>query len=422
MNLEAAITRYINVHPPSNLVKREAQVNTSNLIKAIVGPRRAGKTTFMLQLKDSIAQPESNKIFLNCEDINLVGLREEHLEQLERTWLKVYSPSSSNDIFLFIDEVQNIPSWERWLRTLHDYGRYKIFVAGSTSELSTSKTHSALRGRAVNITILPFSFKEFLTAKNASYARYMDPEQQARIELLFEEYVKYGGYPSVVLTDEVQQKIMILKEIYDTVMQRDIIEKYGIRKIAEFKIILAYLMSSVCRQVSIRKIASWVMSQNVTASRQTVLEYLEHAEDIFFLFRLPKYSKKPKERAVSPKLYCVDSGLLHINSIEYSKLLENQVFVELMRRKTKTSYWIEDSGREVDFVFEQNGELQIIQVCMSLFDPSTLDRELKALAEASRALHPDKISILTLNEERTFSIGSNRVYAIPAWKWFLGLE
>lgn len=250
MDVDAAVTRYLYASPPPKAVPTEVPSPAFNFIVAIIGTRRAGKTTFMLDLKKRLQLPNQNKILLNCEDINLLGLQMDDLGTLERTMLRVYSPSQNEDIYLFIDEVQNIPNWERWLRTLYDTGRYKIVVSGFTSELYAQKIRSALRGRAMNRLILPFSFKEFLTAKGVQYSRYMPLGQEGAIASFFDEYIAYGDYPSVVLPPSIDRKLLVLHEIFDTVVQRDIIERYRIRHTSGFRIFVNSLLGSVGRQLS----------------------------------------------------------------------------------------------------------------------------------------------------------------------------
>ncbi|MEM0117997.1 MAG: ATP-binding protein [Conexivisphaerales archaeon] len=423
MNIEAAITRYIGASSPSEAVQREVPSPLFDFVVAVVGPRRAGKTTYMLQIKKGLKLPEENKIFLNCEDINLVGIQTDHLKNVEDAMLRIYSPSQNADVYLFIDEVQNMPDWEKWLRTLYDSRRYKIVVSGSTSELTTQKMHSALRGRAINTLILPFSFSEFLSAKGVRYSQYMPPHQEAAIASSFDEYIAYGGYPSVVLSSNNDQRLLILQEIFETVIQRDIIEKYRIKNTSIFKLFINSLLGSVGRQFSIRKMTNWLESQGVKVGRQTLLNYLEAAEDAFLLYRHQPYSKKPRERHVKPKLYVVDSGILSLVTKDYSKQLENQVFVELLRRRAKMGYWQGSSGREVDFVIENNQELTLLQVAYSLSDPVTFERETSALREADNHLHASRMLIITkADEEKRIQIGAKTILVLPAWKWFLNLS
>jgi len=419
MNIEAAITRYLDLSPPPNAVQREVSQPSSDFIVSIIGPRRAGKTTYMLEFKEKLKIPKENKIFLNCEDINLLGIRSDDLQTLEETMLRIYSPARGYGIYLFVDEVQNIPNWERWIRTLHDSGKYKIVVSGSTSELSTHKMHSALRGRAINTLILPFSFREFLSAKKVEYAKYMPPHKQAALEHLFDEYINYGGYPSVVFSEDVNQKLLILREIFDTVIQRDIIERQGIRQFSTFRIFINSLLGSVGRQLSLRKMVNWLRSQGIEIGRQTAFNYLEAAEEVFLLYRHPPYTKRPRERLVNPKLYIVDSGILSLVSGDYSKQLENQVFVELLRRRVNMGYWLGSSGREVDFVINKNGELTLLQVTYSLSDHETYEREISPLKEADGQLNADHLIILTKSEERKIKLGRKDIIIQPAWKWFI---
>lgn len=166
----------------------------------------------------------------------------------------------------------------------------------------------------------------------------------------------------------------------------------------------------------------WLESQGVALGRQTVLNYLEAAEDVFLLYRLPPYTRKTRERFVKPKLCIVDSGILSLVSRDYTKQLENQVFVELLRRKLDVEYWLGNSGREVDFVTKQNRNITLLQVAYSLSNQATFERETSALKEADEQLHADRLLIIVNDgSEKEIQTAGKRILVLPAWKWFLSL-
>jgi predicted AAA+ superfamily ATPase len=172
----------------------------------------------------------------------------------------------------------------------------------------------------------------------------------------------------------------------------------------------------------VRKVVKWAESQGMKIGRQTALNYLEAAEEVFLLFRHTRYTGKPRERFVNPKLYAVDSGIIKLLSEDYSKQLEKQVFVELLRRGVKTGHWQSDSGREVDFVIEEKGRTTLLQVAYSLSEQATFESETSALKEADAQLHAGRLLIVTkTGGERKIDIGGKEILALPAWKWFLGL-
>ena len=423
MNIENGLKRYVGIKPPKGFLPRAIaiQMPSNRFMNAIIGPRRAGKTTFMLQILDSLELPESNKIFVNCEDVNFEGITTDDLDRIEETIFKIYSPDDKKEIHLFIDEIQNFPSWSRWLRTLFDENKYKLTVSGSTSELSTLQVPSALRGRALNTLVMPFSFAEFLMARKfTGYSGHMKVQDSGNLVLLLEQYLKYGGYPAIVTESSTNTKMQIIQELYETMIQRDIIEKNKIRKTEVLRVFLNAALGSACRELSISAMLEWFKAKSTPISKQTASDYISFAEDVFLFFRIYPFSPSPRERQVKPRLYLADSGFLTMIGDDASKRLENQVFVELVRRKKTIHYWKDKtSGKEVDFVIGKDKADEIIQVSYSLNDPQTYKRETDSITIASEKLHCNKLKIITMNDERLIKIKDKKIDVVPAWKWLL---
>ncbi len=422
LDIDLAIARYRGMTAPHAMIRREIAVEEGSFMAAIVGPRRAGKTTLMLQLMDGLSLPPSNKVFVNGEDVGFEGMTAVDLPKVEEAVFRLYRPDTAKEVRLFIDEVQRFPSWARWVRALNDSGKYRIVVTGSTSELSTDRLPSVLRGRALNTLVLPFSFAESLRARGTEAGGYMTPEKVGAVASLADEYVEYGGYPAVVLAEGAQLKLRIIQELFDTVIQRDMIERLRVRTPSALRAFVAAVLGSACRPLSARSISRWLAGEGLKVGRQTALSYLDGAEDVFMIRRAYPYSRKPRERRVNPKVYALDSGFLALVGGDLSKRLENQVFVELVRRGLAVSYWKGSaSGREVDFVVEgRESGVRLVQVSSSIADAATYSREVRALLEASEELGTDRLTIVTSREEDTLREGGKTVEVVPAWKWFLG--
>jgi predicted AAA+ superfamily ATPase len=419
MNIDNAIIRYKDYGRGMRLIARQILLHKGNFINAIIGPRRAGKTFLMLLHKNAIELPDSNKIFISGEDIDFEGIRTDDLDEIERAIFRIYNPDMSKDIYMFIDEIQNFPSWGRWLRTLFDENRYHIIISGSTSELSTDNLPNELRGRAINVLVLPFSFAEYCSSKGVDYSKYMNSASAGELLRSFEEFINFGGYPLVTASDTVGSKNIVLRELYETVLQKDIIDKYAIRKSSTLKAFTNSLLGSACRPVSPAKLASWFSSNGMPMSPQTALNYMTYAQNVFLFFLVSPYSRKPKERNARSKLYLADSGLLSIVSSDFSKKLENQVFIEMLRRGMRVSYYAKRNC-EVDFVVEDKSVVkELIQVCYSINDSETYARETTALAKASDDLKCKRLKILTFNEQKKIETGGKTIDVIPAWKWML---
>jgi predicted AAA+ superfamily ATPase len=420
LNLENALVRYVGYGKNITLVNRDVLLHEGNFINSIIGPRRSGKTSLMLLYKKSLDIAENNKVFINCEDIDFVGITANDYDSLEEAIYRVYKPEETKSIYLFIDEAQTFPEWSRWLRTLFDQRKYKLFITGSTSDLSLDNLPSELRGRAVNTLVLPFSFKEYLDAKNVLTAEYLNVTESGKVVDALSEFLDFGGYPEIVKSEDLALKNMLLSELYATVIQRDLIEKYSVRKTAVFRAFINSLFGSACRNISISVLVNWFAAQGTKISSQTALNYLNYAQSAFLFFLVYPYSRKIKERNTKPKLYVSDSGILGLFEPDKGKKLENTVLIELVRRGEKVHYY-KGVSADVDFVLtKENRACQLIQVCYSINDPATYAREINSLLTAGEQLNCDNLTVITFNEIKLIKKDTKVVKVTPAWKWFLG--
>ncbi len=419
MNIENALARYVDYEKNIELISREVTLPEGNFINSIIGPRRSGKTSLMLLQMKNLAIEKNNKVFINCEDIDFVGITSSDFDKLEEAIYRVYKPDETKDIYLFIDEVQTFPQWSRWVRTLFDERRYRIFISGSTSDLSLDKLPSELRGRAINTLVLPFSFKEYIRAKKIPCEEYMKADAASKVVEGLSEFLNFGGYPEVVKSQSPVVKHTLLSELYATVIQRDLIEKYGIKKPAVFRAYVNSLFGSACRNLSLPNITSWFEGQGTKMSRVTAFNYLSYAQSIFLFFLVYPYSRKIRERNTKPKLYVSDSGILGLFDSDLGKKLENAVLVELIRRKENVHYYKSSSG-DVDFVLtKENKPCELIQVSYSINDPETFARETDSLLAVSEELNCGKLTLVTFNEERKIERQGKVISVLPAWKWLL---
>jgi Predicted ATPase (AAA+ superfamily) len=420
LNLENALVRYKQYGNKLVLIPRNVALPEGNFINAIIGPRRAGKTSLMLLYKKKLDTAESNKIFINCEDIDFVGITVNDLDHLEEAIFRVYKPNDKEKIYLFIDEAQNFPEWPRWLRTLYDQGKYRIFITGSTSDLSLDNLPSELRGRAINTMVLPFSFKEYLNLKQIPLEEYPNTTEINSIITALSDFLDFGGYPEVAKSEDQILKHTLLSELYATVIQRDLIEKYGIRKTALFRAFVNSLFGSACRNISISSITKWFKSQGTNISYQTALNYISYTQAAFLFFLVYPYSRKIKERNTKPKLYVADSGILGLFEPDIGKKIENTVLIELIRRRETTHYY-RTSSSDVDFLLTKNNKpCELIQVCYSINEPITYAREINSLLRASEDLDCNNLTVVTFNEEKIIKQDAKVINIRPLWKWLHG--
>ena len=396
------------------IMERELKVPLDqDLIVSIIGPRRAGKTYYLLSLKNKT----SEALYLNFEDSRLINISYTDIKEIIRIFIEIYGKKPK---YLFLDEIQNIKNWEIIVRELYDLKKYKIFITGSTSKLLSKEIATQLRGRTLTYMLLPFSFREFLKAKGIEIDKYLSKDEEARIRNHLMEYLEYGGFPDVVKSNE---KIKILKEYEDLILFRDFIERHNIKNISLARALHGFVLQNFASEISIRRIYERV--SQIKASKDTVYKYISNLEDTMYFFFLKKFSFKPNVRESWPKkIYLCDTGLVKTIkfSPEYGKLMENAVFIELLRNKNKNPlidvFYFKDISFEIDFVIKEGVEIkQLIQVCYEIYDEETKKREVKALIKGSEKLRCKNLLVITWDYEAVEEIKGKTIRFVPLWKW-----
>ncbi|MBS3084842.1 ATP-binding protein [Candidatus Pacearchaeota archaeon] len=394
---------------------------SSKLNKLIVlsGFRRVGKTYIFLKEVQKLLEKYSRKevVYINFED-ERIPLKSEFLSGLfpEIVKLKGEVPK-----FFFLDELQNFPDWSKWLRRVYDlYPKTKFFVTGSSSKMSFRKIPTELRGRYLLNRIFPLSFKEFLHFKK------IDEHNEEKLINYFGDYLFNGGLPEIVLSED-KEKLEIAKSYYSSVVNRDLIETYSIRNKESMKAILNLLLNST--NYSYNKLYNSLKSLNYEIGKNTMIDYVGFIEDSFFMFSIPIFSYKIKDRMQYPKKnYFIDNIFLSRISTNFSnnygRLYENLVAINLLKKEEEFFYWRNEKNEEVDFVIKKGNKVEaLIQVCYDLKNKDTLDREIRALLKASRDLNCKNLIVINKDKEEVldkewFGIKS-KIKFIPAWKWCL---
>ncbi len=397
-----------------------------NKVITIVGVRRSGKSYILKQIAQSLINKNIPK-----ENILIVNFEEPKFENLElKTLLKIYDSfkeiiKPEGKPYIFLDEVQEVKNWEKFVRTLNETNEAYVTITGSSAKLLSSELSTILTGRQLTFEIFPLSFGEFLQFKNLDIKKQKDVHLNAEIIRKHAyEYIKMGGFPETVLIDDEEIKGKIIAEYYETIINRDIIQRYKIREIEKLKILTKYYITNISSPITFRSISKFIKIPTETISRFS--EYLENAK---MLFLVKKFSFSLKEQENSPrKIYCIDNGFFTSMGFQFrenlGKLMENAVAIELQRRKSENRlfdiyYWSENS-REVDFVVKKSKKIQhIIQVCYNVENPVTKEREIKILLKASDKLDCNDLTIITWDVEKTEKIKNKTINYIPLWKWLL---
>lgn len=357
----------------------------SGQIVVVSGIRRCGKSTLLRQFANFLG---GDFVYANFDDERLLHFEVSDFSALLTLWHK-QSPSRN----IIMDEIQNIPQWERFVRRIHDEG-YKIFISGSNSRLLSGELGTHLTGRYKQLTLYPFSFPEYLdfagiTVKKTTVSR-------AAVNKAFDDYLLYGGFPLYCLSKDEE----ILATLYENILYKDILFRYAIQEKKAFRELAHYAFSNIGKEFSYRNISRTLAIKSDTS----VKNYLSYMEEAFLLFQTSKYDYSLKKQYVSgKKLYCVDNGLSNRVSFRFSqdrgRLLENLVFVELLRRGYQVYFYKE--VKECDFVCLRHNRIEIlVQVCDELTSENSI-RETEGLKEAMKRYHLPEGLILTHGKPET---------------------
>jgi len=376
----------------------------------VKGVRRCGKSFLLKQLVK--VKFDNGFFYFNFDDERIEGFKSEDFQALMEALIEMFGNKKN----AFFDEIQNIEGWELFVNRILRQG-YKVFITGSNANLLSKELGTHLTGRHVDLELYPFSFTEFLKAKNIAIPNKgaYSTEQKALLSKIFKEYLITGGMPEVaVFSNEA-----ILKTVLTDIIQKDIASRYNIRKPNELKIILKFLIANAANPITYRSIKN---NFNIK-SANTVQKYIGYAEETYIVFTVQRFEKKIKVFDKNPKkIYCVDNGIITKNTPNITErkgaLLENTVAIHL-KRLGKEFYYYCGRNTETDFVIPT--EKQAIQVCYELGNENK-EREIKGLIEAMQKTKATTGLILTLEQEQEIISQNKRITIKPVWGWLLENE
>lgn len=390
---------------------------STDLIKVILGPRRAGKSVFALRLLK-----DQSFAYFNFDDESLPGEEKIDLDELLSELKQVYGDTK----YIFFDEIQNLPNWELFANRLHRSG-YNLVLTGSNASLLSKELATHLTGRHIPIEILPFSFQEFLKARSYEFDedKLVLPDEKAKLFSYLTEYMLDGGYPEVVTKDFDPRGY--LDVLFDAVLFKDVIKRHRVKLSKHVDNLGSHLINNVSNQYTARKLRDVLRFK----SDVTVAKYVDYLVEAYLLFSLDRYSSKVSSRIHSPKkAYVVDNGFVTAKAIQHSpntgKLMENLVFTELVKKGHEPNreifYYKTRNDREIDFVIKKGHiVVELIQVTYDITDLGVEEREVKALVEASGELNVDKLTILTWDAKRIVEKAGLTISLVPLHEWLLDL-
>lgn len=395
-----------------HLIRREIEldryIQTSQVV-IITGIRRCGKSSLLYLIKTEMQLNDSDFCYFNFDDERIIS-DTSILEELYNLHLEVYG----KDPILFFDEIQNVANWEKFINRKYEQG-IKIFVTGSNAKMLSSEISTSLTGRNRLIELFPFSFAEYLSFKVRSYdLDHLAPNSKALLKKDFNEFIQVGGFPLVIKENDTE----LLNTYFQDILYRDIISRYRISQISEIRQIALYLVSNI------GKLFSYNTLQTISGikSLSSIKDYLSYYEQSYLFFYLKKFDYSVKKQIMnSRKVFMADPAFIHRLGFHFSenngRILENIVFLELIRRKNEVFY---HSGKnECDFLVMNGLNItEAIQVVYQL-DNSNFEREYNGLTEAMLTYQIPKGKILVMDQTDNLPPMNDQIEIIPCWKWLL---
>lgn len=380
----------------------------NDLIKVILGPRRAGKSVFSVQLLQGV-----DFAYLNFDDERLLKVSD--YDDFIKTIRQVYGETR----YLLFDEIQNLKDWELFINRLQRRGFF-IVITGSNAHLLSRELSTHLTGRFIQFQILPFSFKEFLQARSFQVDGMLElKERQGLLLGYLDEYISKGGFPEIVVK-HVEPK-SYLTTLFESILFKDITKRYNVRYSKKLYDLGYYLItnhSSEFTHTRLKKILDF-------RSVHTVENYVKYLSEAFLVFVVDRFSFKLKEQLKSPKkIYSYDTGMAKsvkfAVTLDAGKFMENIVAIELLRRGIEPYTYRTANNKEVDFIVKKGSDIvELLQVCYDISDYTTKKRELSAIARAGQELKCDKLTVITWDHGGEELLNDQKVTFLPLWRWLL---
>jgi predicted AAA+ superfamily ATPase len=409
----------------SLIIEKQEEISRISLVKRLldletaanyvfIGVRRAGKSYLLYQHIQDLIQKgaihKENILYANFEDERIAFMNVEDLGLFLECYKEMYDARP----WIFLDEIQNVSGWEKFARRLAD-SKYKVFITGSNAKMLSKEIHTTLGGRFISKEVFPFSFQEYLSFHEVVLTRNWEyGETRTLVIKLFNDYFYYGGFAeSFVLND----KRSWINSLYQKILLGDVIFRNSIRNESAIRVLVKKLAESVMQPSSLARIKNVMDSTGTGLARNTLVDYIRFLEDAYLIFGISNFSDKLSNRETLKKRYFWDNGLLNNFLFEpETKLLENEVAITLKKKYQEDLYYY-NKNIEVDFFIPK--ERRAIQVSYSIADPSTRQREVRALLKLSEIYLPDKLEIVTWDEETTINEGGLIIRTVPVWKWLL---
>lgn len=394
----------------------------------IIGVRRCGKSTFLNQIAEKLLStgiPKENILSVNFFDDRLSPLKSLGLDLVLQAYYSLFPyKKSAEKVYYFFDEIQAMPNWEAFVDRCLRTENCEIYISGSSAQMLSVEIATQMRGRALSWELFPFSFMEFADYHHVKSSPPFNTMEKLILKNAFDQYWESGGFPEVAALEK-PLRIKIHQEYFNTILYRDLIERYDISHPRALTDLARKLAENIASFYTINSLTGYLKSIGHNVPKSSVSEYLKWFEDAYFLMTVRLYDASwQRSNANAKKIYAVDHALVRSVSsgilVNSGHLLENLVFTCLRRLTAEVFYYRTSGNHEVDFLIKnKKGQLLIFQVCETLADPVTRKREIRALQAAMSELNLDKSIIITRDEQESIQVETGVIEVLPVWKFLL---
>ncbi|MDR0894638.1 MAG: ATP-binding protein [Prevotellaceae bacterium] len=409
------IMEYQAIVEKVKLIPRSVELSP-NFNYVFVGLRRAGKSYLMYQQIQRLLSSGhgiEEILYFNFEDDRLIGVTASDLDLIKRSYEELYHHTP----IFFLDEIQLVAGWEKFVRRLADQ-RYRVYVTGSNARMLSSEIATTLGGRFVMQEVFPYSFPEYLHARGITLDAHWYHRNRSEVVRQFESYFLFGGLPELNLAQEVEKRLW-LTNLFNKIFFGDLLSRFQIRNDTALKILIRRLAESVKQPSSYTRLTNIVSTAGKKIKTDTIIDYLSYLRDTWLIFPLENLASKLVDRETNKKYYFIDNGLLNLFLTDPSTfLLENIVAIQLRRLYPDDLFFYHHAAAEVDFVL-WNTQIAI-QVCYTLRDTDTREREVKALLSLPDSLNTQRRFIITKDEAEMIERNGKTIEVIPVWQWLFG--
>jgi predicted AAA+ superfamily ATPase len=437
MSMMETMIKEWQARPLPEYIRRDLNIKLKGkLSTAIIGMRRSGKTWRLFQEIGRLVEEGVNPadtLYFNFDDNRLqpyAGTGAELLDDLMETYYRLNPGGRRRQVYFFLDEIQEVPGWARYARRIMDTEKIKLYFSGSSAKLLSGEIATEFRGRSLAFELLPFSFRESLRFRGMP--ENPNPLDRSEYERAFTDYLSVGGFPEVLLQDDFFIRTALLQSYLDTVVLRDVLDRYGLSNVRGVRELAHTLVTNNGNLVSVKRLSDQLAARNIPMGREKTAQICGHFEDAFLVYFVPLYSQGLQKARVNPqKVYAADPGLaLALSaapSLNVGQRFEQTVYLELRRRypllrRGGISYYLTANRSEVDFILGDPARQvpqALFQACVSLREPETREREVGALQRAMEELGLKRARIITLYERKEIKTPAGRIEVLPAWEWFL---